>query len=54
MPCLVSSRSLTESSAFFAWPLSTPMPAITQKPCGSMKIWPSSLSLLPTFLPKKS
>ena len=28
-----------------AWPSSTPMPAMTQKPCGSMKICASSFSL---------
>ena len=28
-----------------------PISAMVQNPCDSMKIWPSSFSLLPTFLP---
>ena len=54
MPYLVSRCFLTESRAFSASPSLTPIPAITQKPCGSMKICPSLHSLEPTFLDSAS
>jgi len=56
MPYLVSRRSSTLLSARAAADglpssvISVPIPAITHIPCGSIKIWPSSQTLLPTGL----
>ena len=49
IPYLVSRIFSTESIAFCASPSLTPIPAITQKPCGSMYICPSSHSCEPTL-----
>src|ERR1039458_4152964 len=54
MPCGVARYLRTDSSARRANPSSRPMPARTQKPCGSMKIFPSAHSFDPTLLPKSS
>ena len=65
MPWSVASSSRTESSATAARdgvvaPLSdvpassTPIPAITAKPCGSIQILPSVSASVPTGWPKKS
>ena len=48
MPCSVASCSATDASARPARPSSTPIPAITHMPCGSMKICPSSHAAEPT------
>ena len=50
MPCLVARCLFTESSACFALPSFKPMPAMTQMPCDSMKILPSSHSFEPIWL----
>ena len=43
MPWLVARRSRTLSSAWSPCRCRRPMPPITHMPCGSTKIWPSSL-----------